>query len=124
MQTDPATVEDMFGEVRLSSKVIFPRGSINDLQPLISDRPVDAEVGSFPRLPCFCVTNTCTWEKKQMWLGKELKNWSNQPFIHSRWFTTKKGSVKGERLGQIFHVWDALVHGSGKMVGMVQTSQN
>lgn len=59
MQTDPATVEDMFAEVRLSSKVIFPRGSVNDFQPLISDRPVDAEVGSFPRLSCFCVTNTC-----------------------------------------------------------------
>lgn len=50
MQTHPAAIQGLLAEPGGSTQVVFPCGGIDDLQPLVPNRPVHAEVGCFARL--------------------------------------------------------------------------
>lgn len=50
VQTHPAAIQGLLAEPGGSTQVVLPCGGIDDLQPLVPNRPVHAEVGCFARL--------------------------------------------------------------------------
>lgn len=79
VQTHPAAIEGLFAEPGGSTQVVFPCGGIDHLQPLVPNRPVHAEVGSFARLAGLSVAYS--FERKKTKTKKKEKQMGKLGFV-------------------------------------------
>lgn len=57
VHTHPATVQRVLTQAGRAAQLILPRRGVDDLNSRVAYRPVDAEVGGLPWLPCFCIAD-------------------------------------------------------------------
>lgn len=57
VHTHPATVQRVLTQAGCAAQLILPRRGVDDLNSGVAYRPVDAEVGGLPWLPCFCIAD-------------------------------------------------------------------
>lgn len=121
VQTHPASIQDTFTESGRSTQVVPACGGVDQLQTLISHRPVHAEARRLAWLTSLRVVYSYR-------PGRRNITWSffSHPWKHDgrRVLTAEQWSVQAEGPRQGFYASNPLVHGSRQVVSVVQAAQD